>query len=183
MKKITALIITLLLALGLCACTSSDGDEESTAESASETVSAVSSDSDSEKVTGTLYGVMASETRTNEFSFYGGTYTPERIAAGMTGWSGLKFRITAETDTDGKTVKIDWSEESAFYTGDYSEANSGFTFESAEELRTFMMDSMTKTIQENMGDYSVYFTVNGEDIGTVMDGLSSENAYEIVNNS
>ncbi len=161
MKKILTLIISIILSVTIVfafsACSDSAVEEETTEGELDATQSEESTE-ESERITGLLYAVFEdADTATTEFSFNGGDFTPERIAAGFSGWTGLKFRISAETDTDNMTITIEWLDESSYVTGELSDANDSFTFEDVAVMRTFMTESLVKTIHENMGDYEVTF--------------------------
>ncbi len=158
MKKIIPVLISLSLVFALCACSGNTPEEETTeGETSAEEI--VSETTTIETITGDLYAVMSSETRTNQFVCSGGTVTPERIAAGFTGWTGINFGLISETDEATKTIKIEWKATSAMATGDMSTANEGFEFNSADEMKKFMTDSITETIKNNMGDYTITFEV------------------------
>lgn len=156
MKKFLPLALAILLAALMCACSQSNNQEtETQAESEVESVIETTTE---ETIYGLLYAVTDEETMTNQFSCVGGTLTPERIAAGYTGWTGINFGLTSEIDEDAKTITITWKSTSAMATGDLT-ANDGFTFETTAELQKFMTDSITKGIEENMGEYTLTFEV------------------------
>lgn len=185
MKKQLAILLAILLLTGLCACSRTPTNEESstednpTAESAG-TVTPHETPS-GEKLSGMLRVIWANgEQSSNTFSFYGGTVTPERIAAGLSGWTGLRFRISCETDEAAGTIRINWLPDSSFATGQIPDGlREEFTFTDAETMRWFMLNSLTGSILENLGDYAVYYTVDGKDIAEtgLSASLSSDKAY------
>ena len=166
MKKSAAILISLFLLLALCACGSHTADEENSTEPERNPQSMQHETPTGEKISGMLYAVRGQDDiLTNEFSFYGGTVTPERIAAGFTGWTGIKFRITSVTDEENKTVTVNWLSDSSFAENKLPEnQREQFSFDDAEAMRVFMINSMRRSIRENMGEYDVIFTVNGEAI-------------------
>lgn len=150
MKKFTLILISALLTFSLCACAQT-AEEETTEEPVQETTTL-------ETITGVLYAILQDGTTAGPKEFYcsGGTITPERIAAGLTGWTGINFALTSETDESTKTITIKWKETSAMVTGDLT-ANEDFKFDSVDEMKTFMTNSLTESIVKNMGDYTVEF--------------------------
>ena len=153
MKKFTLLLLSALLILSFSACSKTPDEESTTEESTVQTPETTTSN----EIRGLLYAVIeGKDTRTNEFMCTGGTLTPERIAAGFTGWTGINFGITSVTDEATKTITITWKATSAMVTKNTT-ANEGFEFASYEELKTFMQNSLTETIVKNMGEYTVVY--------------------------
>lgn len=170
MKKIISLLLAFCFIFIFCSCQKAK-DDTTTEPAFSES----DSKNDNEKKEGLLYAVMSGgqEDKTTVFSFTGGDYTPERIAAGFSGWTGLKFRITSETDEANKKISITWLEDSSFFTGSPDNGdNPNFKFNDSKEMRTFMLNSLYKTIQENMGDYDVFYSLESGDINTL--GLNAD---------
>lgn len=156
MKKIALILLALLMALSLAACADKTVEEATTEP---ETVfEPTTAETTVETISGKLIAVKEGESLTNEFYCSGGTVTPERIAAGFTGWTGINFSLTSEVDESAKTIKITWKTTSAMVTGDYSNANDGFEFDSTDAMKKFMTDSLTQSIKNNMGDYEITFT-------------------------
>lgn len=180
MKKILCSILALGLVLSLGACSKNNAKEEESTEPDNEIYSLYEAASD-EQVTQQLYAVLGNgEVKTNGFTFVGGSVTPERIAAGLTGWTGLTFGVSAVTDSAAKTIRINFKSTSSFVTGEIpEELRADFAFADVKEMRVFMMNSLCKTIRENMGGYDVYFTANGEDISTlnIDTALNSDTAF------
>lgn len=157
MKKISLILLSLLLVFSLCACAGNTAEELTTEAETQE--QAVPETTTLETITGDLYAVINGETKTNQFSCSGGTITPERIAAGFTGWTGISFSLTSVIDETNKTMTLIFKENSAMVTGDMSNANEGFEFSSVDEMKQFIKDSMTETIKKNIGEYEITFDV------------------------
>lgn len=156
MKKIALILLAVIMIFSFAACAEKTVEEATTeAETAAEAT--IPETTTLETISGKLLAVVEAETMTNEFYCSGGTVTPERIAAGFTGWTGINFSITSEVDESAKTMKITWKATSAMVTGDYSTANAGFEFDSVDEMKKFMTDSLTESIKNNMGDYTITF--------------------------
>lgn len=152
MKKFALILLSALIIISLTACSKTVADEETTQEQPQTTETTTT-----EEIRGTLYAVIdGKDAKTNEFMCTGGTITPERIAAGFTGWTGINFGITSVTDEENKTITITWKDTSSAVTKDLT-ANDGFVFDSHEEMQTFMENSLAKSIVMNMGDYTVIF--------------------------
>lgn len=153
MKKFALLLLSALLIISLTACSKTPAEEGTTEE---QTVQMPETTTSGE-IRGLLYAVIeGKDTRTNEFMCTGGTLTPERIAAGFTGWTGINFGITSVTDEATKTITITWKSTSAMVTKNTS-ANEGFEFASYDEMKAFMQNSLTETIVKNMGEYTVVY--------------------------
>lgn len=156
MKKLLLVLTTFLLAFSLCACADKTVEEETTENTADEVHSHLDESTTIETISGKLYAVIDGESRTNDFYCSGGTVTPERIAAGFTGWTGINFRLTSKVDETAKTITLTWQTSSAVVTKDLT-ANAGFEFDSYNEMKAFMESSMTESIKNNMGEYTVTF--------------------------
>lgn len=173
MKKIISVLLAVLLLFSFAACAKEEVAEETT--EAAETT-------DSEKITGMIYGVFdndANNILSTEFSCNGGDITVERIAAGLSGWTGLKFRVKVTTDEENKKITINWLPESSLMTGEIPETQrEEFTFADADAMRVFMLNSLCYSVRASLGEYDIYFTADGADISTLaLEGLSSETAF------
>jgi predicted small lipoprotein YifL len=175
LKKIISIMLVLILAFTLGAC----GDKNNPdAHNHNDT-----EQEDPNKVTGMIYGVSSADKSTivsTEFSCNGGVVTPERISAGLSGWTGLKFRVNVETDDNAKTIRIDWLDESSINESTIPDTiREDFSFATVKDLRVFMLNSLCYSIHANLGDsYDIFYTVNGEDISTLgIEGLSSDTAF------
>lgn len=156
MKKILLVLLSVMLVFSLCACSDKTTEEETT-EAETSLENTANETTTLETISGKLYAVTSGETMTNEFYCSGGTVTPERIAAGFTGWTGINFGLMSEVDETSKTIKITWKATSAMVTGDYEAANEGFEFDSVDEMKIFMENSITESIKNNMGEYEITF--------------------------
>lgn len=175
MKKIIALLISALLIISLSACAEEKMEEQETHNHEVYT-------EDPERITGMIYGVFGEDEDKNlstEFSAHGGVVTVERIAAGLTGWTGLKFRVSVTTDEENKKITVDWMEESSLYTGAMPDPQrEAFTFEDETAVRIFMLNSLCRSILNNLGEYDVYYTLCGEDISSLgLDSITSETPF------
>lgn len=92
---------------------------------------------------------------------YDGELTVQILADGLSALTGLDFTIDGETDgADG--YAIDWSADSTLVAGlDDREQNEHFHFYDVDSLSWFMMDSLCRTVRENLKAENVYFTMNG----------------------
>lgn len=175
MKKLIAILISALLVISLSACAAKTQEEDHTHNQEVST-------EDPERITGMIYGIFGEDDAKNlstEFSAHGGEVTVERIAAGLSGWTGLKFRVTVTTDEENKKITVDWMEESSMKTGAMPEPQRDqFIFKDETEIRVFMLNSLCQSILNNLGEYDIYYTVCGEDISTLgLDSITSETAF------
>ena len=174
MKKYIAVLLAALLLISLSAC-AEEKNEEPTDKHEIHT-------EDPERITGMIYGVFSDDYSKNlstEFSAHGGVVTVERIAAGLTGWTGLKFRVSVVTDEENKKITVDWLDESSLYTGAMPDPqHEEFVFKDETEIRVFMLNSLCQSIMNNLGDYDVYYTLCGEDISSLgLDSITSETPF------
>jgi len=103
-------------------------------------------------------GEAGGDIRTQEL-IYEGELTVEKLAAGLSGWSKLDFSVSAVID--GKAVIVDWLKASALTGGTVGgEPDTGFSFPDGESLSWFMLDSLWRTVYENLG-LEVYYTMDG----------------------
>ncbi len=157
MKKFIPLII-LLVVLTFCSC----GKSEKGAEDQSRDASPINYESGTfdDEFSGTLYAEFSDKNKniTTTFGWESGDITPERIAAGFTGWTGLKFRVSSTVDKVNMKITLKWLEDSSYVTGDMKGARENFKFANTDEMKDFMTNSLEKTIKENMGDYEVVFS-------------------------
>lgn len=91
---------------------------------------------------------------------YQGELSAMDLATGLSELTGLDFKITAETVGDG--IRIDWSSDSTLIAGlGDREPKEEFELSDVNSLEWFMMDSMYRTVKENLGVENVYYTGNG----------------------
>ena len=176
LKKIIAILMAAAIIFTLCACSKTETNEEPTSDA-----DAVMQQEE-EKITGMIFGLVNAEPESmlsTEFSCNGGVITPERIAAGLSGWTGLKFRISVETDDTNKAITINWLPESSINETQVPDTDRvDFTFDSVEQMQIFMLNSLCYSVMTNLDGYDIYYTLNGEDISTLgLEGISSETAF------
>jgi len=103
-------------------------------------------------------GNAGGDIRTQEF-IYEGELIVEKLASGLSGWSGLNFSVNAIID--GETATVDWSKDSSLFGGtDGGQPSTGFSFPDDESLCWFMLDSLWRSIHENLGA-EVCYTMDG----------------------
>lgn len=104
---------------------------------------------------------------------YEGELTPELLAEGLSELTGLDFEIDSFAETDDG-LSVDWAAESTLLMGlDEREQKDGFFFYDVETLSWFMLDSLSRTLRENLGYESIYYTMNGgEDLVLESGGMT-----------
>lgn len=186
-KTVLSLFLAVILCLSLCSCGKKVSEEESTSPSEPE-ISTEEEAPSGVTVTKMLYAVLGTDNvKTNNFSFDGGRVSVRRIAAGLTGWTGISFFCDDETDIGNKKIVIDFRAESPFVTGEIPEnvsADFG-SFKDANEMRIFMLNSFCRSVRENMGDYDIYFKAAGEDIAkyNIDSNINSSTAFNKTDSS
>lgn len=177
MKRFVAVIMLLSLIFALCACSETTPQENASEINTQNEHTELLSDG---RVSGQIFAVFGNEQDSSTEFICNEKITPARIAAGLTGWTGLKFRIKATTDDANKTITVDWLEDSSLATGTIPEAlREPFSFEDSQAMRLFMLASLSKSIKENLGDFDIYFTVQGEDIAKLkLKGVSSDTPFD-----
>lgn len=84
------------------------------------------------------------------------------LAELLSEWTGLDFTLNGATIDDGE-IFVDWSEDSTLVAGlDDREQSEDFFFYDAESLNWFMMDSLARTLTENLDVETVYYSAEGE---------------------
>jgi len=119
-----------------------------------------------EKKTATLYtnmetGYEAATFKTHSFE-YTGDLTVEKLAQGLTELTGLDFYITSQHPNDNlEEISIDWALNSTLISNldDREQKDEFFLFDS-DSMRWFMMDSLWRTVIENLDYENVYYTMN-----------------------
>ncbi|MBR5232969.1 MAG: hypothetical protein IKW03_02045 [Clostridia bacterium] len=179
MKKLISIFLALMIMFTLSAC----GEKNEPEGHNHNIIEEGQTEEDNKEVKGMIYAVSGADKESllsTEFSCNGGVITPERISAGLSGWTGLKFRISSSTDETTKTITIDWLSDASIIADAVPDTvRESFTFASVKELQVFMLNSLCYSIQANLGkEYDVFYTVNGEDIGSLgIEGLSSATAF------
>ena len=178
MKKLCIFLTSTMLICVLTACVSAPASEvrnstnstESSASSQSVQTSAVtdssepaeSSQSAAESTrTDILYAVFGAEDVKEYPIEYSGTQkTAEELATELSKLTGLDFTITADKTDDGWSV--DWAANSTLVAGlDDREQKEDFFFFDQDSLRWFMMDSLWRTLTENLNAENIYYTMDG----------------------
>ncbi|MDR3202799.1 MAG: hypothetical protein LBT54_06680 [Bifidobacteriaceae bacterium] len=89
-----------------------------------------------------------------------GQLTPEYLIEGLSAITGYEFAVAVADAPDGATV--DWSPSSTLIAGRADLDLPGtLEFDGAEDFAFFMLDSLAKTLQENLGYQNVYYTLDG----------------------
>ncbi|MDR1001661.1 MAG: hypothetical protein LBL82_00085 [Oscillospiraceae bacterium] len=177
MKRIITLFLAVLLLFSLVSC---GGDTEGGSSAPDVASNSATPDEptpadpdDVSMINGTLYAVVAEdEVPTRDFGYEEGKLTPERVAEALSAWTGLNFSITSEFDAEYGTYIITWKSDSSLATGQPPmEQNEEFTFYDAVTLRFFMLNSLCRTIRENIGEYDIYYAVEGGDLNEMELGV------------
>lgn len=178
MKKLSIFITLAVLICLLSACSSespSDKPESSKPEEQSQTAAestqtaeesnqtaeeSIQTEAESTQ-TDVLYAVFsADDVREYPIEYTGAKKTAEELADALSELIGLDFKITAEKTDDG--LIVDWAADSTLIAGlDNREQKQEFFFFDNVTLSWFMMDSLCRTLTENLGVENVYYTMNG----------------------
>ncbi|MDD6032937.1 MAG: hypothetical protein PUC47_05545 [Oscillospiraceae bacterium] len=163
MKKLSAFLTLVMLVCLLAACGSTPPPSEPSSSSSSESSSSkvVESSQSTATQTAVLYAVFnGGEVKEYPVAYTGAQITAEELADELTGLTGLDFTITASKGTDGLTV--DWAADSTLLAGlGGREQKTDFFFFDSDSLGWFMMDSLWKTLTENLGVEDIYYTMDG----------------------
>ncbi len=154
MKKFIsfALIFAILFAFASCK------KEQKLTENFTESNSEQQLNFTGEVIKANVYSVFADGTiKTSEIYFENGKITPQRISAGLTGATGLSFTSDIVTDEENKTLTVTFKENSSFVTGKVMREVDGYSFDGAEDIKTFMQISLKESIVKNLGEYEVIF--------------------------
>ncbi len=91
---------------------------------------------------------------------HAGELAGEKLAKGLCELTGLDFFVTISALPDG--LKVDWSANSTLVAGlDEREQKEGFFFYDADSMRWFMMDSLWRTMTQNLDAENIYYTMDG----------------------
>ncbi len=159
-KALLFLALCLMLLLSLIGCSS----QEKTPEKFTAAPQNSPAPTVAEKKTATLYtnmetGNESAEWKEHKFE-YSGELTAKVLADGLTQLTGLDFFIDTTEKPDGITV--DWAKNSTLISNlDDRVQKDEFHFFDSESMRWFMMDSLWRTITENLKAENVYFTTDG----------------------
>lgn len=157
MKKLNIILALAVLICMLTACvnTPSSGGQNSSKPTSSSQNTTESTQTD------ILYAVFSAD-RVKEYpiEYTGTSKTAEELAQELSELTGLDFFITASNTDDG--LIVDWAADSTLIAGrDNREQKEEFFFFDEDSLRWFMMDSLWRTLTENLGVENIYFTMNG----------------------
>ena len=157
MKKqsIFLTLAILICLLSACGRASSSGDSAS-----SKQAKPLQSEEESTQ-TDILYAVFSAEdVKEYPIEYTGNKKTAEELAGELTGLTGLDFFITASKTDDGWIV--DWAADSTLIAGlDDREQKEEFHFFDQDSLCWFMMDSLWRTLTENLNAENIYYTMDG----------------------
>lgn len=111
--------------------------------------------------TDVLYAVFyTDDVKEYPIEYTGAKKTAEELADALTELTGLDFFITASKTADGWIV--DWSADSTLVAGlDDREQKEEFFFFDCDSLNWFMMDSLWRTLTENLDAENIYYTMDG----------------------
>jgi hypothetical protein len=83
------------------------------------------------------------------------------LAERLSQWSGLDFTLNS-AELDGEEIRIDWDAASTLVAGlDRRDQKEDFFFIEAESMNWFMMDSLARTLTENLPVHTVYYSADG----------------------
>ncbi len=134
----------------------------SAATTSAATTPAATSQSTAESTrTDILYAVFhSSDVREYPLTYSGAPKTAEELAHALSELTGLDFFITAAETDDGWIV--DWAADSALVAGGNNrEQKEEFFFFDCDSLSWFMMDSLWRTLTENLDAENIYYTMDG----------------------
>ena len=177
MRRFIAFFIAILMIVSLCACEKTEELPETTHHEHQSTEETLPEG----KVAGQIYAVFGNESDCATEFVCNEKVTPSRICAGLTGWTGLKFRTSVTVDEENKIITVEWLEDSSFFSGTAPETQKEpFIFENAETLRMFMLNSLVKSITANLGEYEIFFSVTGKDSSEFgLNGVSADTPFSI----
>ena len=154
-RSIFLTLAILICLLSACGRASSSGDSAS-----SKQAKPLQSEEESTQ-TDILYAVFSAEdVKEYPIEYTGDKKTAEELAGELTGLTGLDFFITASKADDGWIV--DWAADSTLIAGlDDREQKEEFHFFDHDSLCWFMMDSLWRTLTENLNAENIYYTMDG----------------------
>ena len=169
-KRSVFLALAMLICLLLAACGSTPSPDASSSQPAESSQSAEESTQ-----TDILYAVFyAEDVKEYPITYTGTQKTAEELAQELSELTGLDFIITASQVDDGWIV--DWAADSTLVAGlDDREQKEDFFFFDQDSLSWFMMDSLWRTLTENLDAENIYYTMDGGR-ELVLEKMSSVNA-------
>ena len=111
--------------------------------------------------TDSLYAVFGDEdVREYPIEYSGAKKTAEELARELSDLTGMDFTITASKTDDG--LIVDWAADSTLIAGrDDREQKEDFRFYDYDSMSWFMMDSLWRTLTENLNAENIYYTMDG----------------------
>lgn len=164
MKKLCIFLTSAMLICALSACgntTSSDvTDSSEPAESTQSEAESNQSEAESTQ-TDIIYAFFGADNiKEYPIEYTGEKKTAEELADELSELTGLDFTITAAKTDDGWSV--DWAADSTLVAGlDDREQKEEFHFFDSDSLNWFMMDSLWRTLTENLNAENIYYTMDG----------------------
>ena len=157
MKKRSIFLTLAMLICLLAAC----GSASPSGDSASSKPAEPSQSETESTQTDILYAVFSAEdVKEYPIEYTGAKKTAEELAQELTRLTGLDFIITSSKADDGWIV--DWSADSTLIAGlDDREQKEEFHFFDQDSLCWFMMDSLWRTLTENLNAENIYYTMDG----------------------
>lgn len=175
MKKFLSLVLVIVMVSSLAGCVSLGGvsvEEDNVSSEIAVSSEEKVDNNDGDVLVGTLFTVFSQyDILEHDFGYVDGSLTAERIAEALSALTGLNFEITSQYDAENNILRIDWAPSSSLALGEPADPQlEEFFFYEADSLRWFMLNSLSRTIRENIGEVDIFYTVNGEDLNTL--GLS-----------
>lgn len=161
MKKLGVLLTLTLLISMLAACGSASPSDTSGSPASSQPAASSQSTTAEEKQTDVLYAVFGGGDVTEyPIEYTGAQKTAEGLADELSKLTGLDFAITTSKADDG--LIVDWSADSTLLAGPGDrEQKEEFFFYDQGTLSWFMMDSLWRTLTENLDAENIYYTMDG----------------------
>ena len=168
LKKAFGISAAVAICINLTAC---GGTPVETNSSTSTTTSEATTTTTSEATTTTatttttqtdiLYAVFGADSvKEYPIEYTGAKKSAEELAQELSKLTGLDFNITASKTDDGWVV--DWAANSTLIAGlDNREQKEEFFFFDCDSLNWFMMDSLWRTLTENLNAENIYYTMDG----------------------
>ena len=157
MKKLSVFLTLAMLFCLLAAC----GSTSSSSVPASSKPAESSQSAAESTQTDVLYAVFSAEdVKEYPIEYTGAQKTAEELAHELSELIGLDFTITASKADDGWIV--DWAADSTLVAGlDDREQKDEFFFFDYDSMSWFMMDSLWRTLTENLDAENIYYTMDG----------------------
>ena len=176
MKKLSVFLTLAMLMCLLAACGSASSSNASSSAPASSKPVASSQSAAESTQTDVLYAVFYSDdVKEYPITYTGAQKTAEELAHELSELTGLDFTITASKADDG--LIVDWAADSTLVAGlDNREQKEEFFFFDVDSLSWFMMDSLWRTLTENLDAENIYYTMDGGR-ELVLEKISSINEF------